>query len=89
MIKEIKVTWHSKEERPVFIQGGDNRIIACARLQTISNPNVCYMRILPDGRIINTEYVARSDKWINKHAIEWDNLMCDWWAYVTDIIPKL
>ena len=78
--------WHPKEMVPVYRKGGDNRIIRCAvMLDCIKN--VTYDDVLPDGSLINCAYSWHSKKWIKKHAMQWDHVITDYWAWVTDIIP--
>jgi hypothetical protein len=49
--------------------------------------NVTYDDVLPDGSLINCAYSWHSKKWIKKHAMQWDHVITDYWAWVTDIIP--
>ena len=78
--------WHPKEIKPVYRENGDNRIIRYATLPD-GIKNVTYDEVLPDGSIIGCEHCHHSDKWIKKNAIPWKNVITDYWAWITDIIP--
>lgn len=78
--------WHPKEIKPVYRKDGDNRIIRFAVLND-GIKNVTYDMVMPDGSIISCSDNHRSDKWIKKHAISWEHIITDYWAWITDIIP--
>ena len=78
--------WHPKEVKPEYRKDGDNRIIRCAVLND-GILNVTYDYVLPDGSISSCHNSYHSKKWIKKHAIPWENVITDYWAWVTDIIP--
>jgi hypothetical protein len=78
--------WHPKDVKPEYRKDGDNRIIRCA-LMIDGIKNVTYDDVLPDGSLISCGYSWHSKKWIKKHAIPWDHVITDYWAWVTDIIP--
>ncbi len=78
--------WHPKDVRPVYRRDGDNRIIRCA-VMIDGIKNVTYDEVLPDGSISSCHNSYHSDKWIKKHAIPWENVITDYWAWVSDIIP--
>lgn len=87
MEKQVLTIWHSKDEVPVYVEGLDNRLVSCAKLPNLERMNVCYLEIRRDGRIIGCNETFHSEKWLNRNAMEWKYLRCDWWAYVRDIIP--
>lgn len=78
--------WHPKEVAPVYRKDGDNRIIRCA-LMLDGIKNVTYDDVLPDNSLISCSYSWHSKKWKKKHALPWDHIITDYWAWVTDIIP--
>jgi hypothetical protein len=78
--------WHPKDVRPEYRKGGDNRIIRCAAMLD-GIKNVTYDDVLPDGYLIACSLSWHSKKFIKKHAIPWENVITDYWAWVTDIIP--
>jgi hypothetical protein len=78
--------WHPKEVAPVYRKDGDNRIIRCA-LMLDGIKNVTYDEVRPDGTLIACSDCYHNEKWKRKYAIPWKNIMTDYWAWVTDIIP--
>ena len=92
-IKTRTVIWHPHSERPVYVDGGDNRLILCLNMQrmgfgAIEGLNITYDELNPDGSVNSCNEIWHSKKWLKKHAIQWNNLYPDtWWTYARDIIP--
>lgn len=78
--------WYRKEVKPVYRKDGDNRIIRCA-LMLDGIKNVTYDEVRPDGTLINCSDSYHSEKWKKRHALKWESIITDYWAWVTDIIP--
>ena len=78
--------WHTKEVKPEYRRDRDNRIIRCALLPG-GIKNVTYDDVLPDGSLIACHLNWHSKKWIKKHAMPWEHVITDYWAWVSDIIP--
>ena len=77
--------WHTKDERPVYDPEKDNRIIICT--DKYGWRNVCYDDLRPDGTLISCADCYHSEKWKKKHAIKWEHVILDYWAWVRDIVP--
>ena len=78
--------WHPKEVKPVYRPDGDNRIILCChRLYGVKVAT--YDDLRPDGTLISCHLSWHSEKWKKKHAMKWEHVIIDYWAWVTDIIP--
>lgn len=77
--------WHTKDERPVYDPEKDNRIIICSNQMGLKN--VCYDYLRPDGTLVNCADYFHNEKWIKKHAIKWEHVIIDYWAWVRDIVP--
>lgn len=78
--------WHPKEVKPVYRPDGDNRIILCCHL-LYGVKCVTYDDLRPDGTLISGHLSWHSEKWKKKHAMKWEHVIIDYWAWVTDIIP--
>jgi len=86
-----KIIWHSHDERPVYVPGGDNRLITCLNMQrmkfgAIKGMNVCYVELNPDGSVNNCGDTWHSKKWLKKAAVRWESMYKDtWWTYVREL----
>ena len=81
------ICWFPYQQRPVYTEGGDNRILSCSILPD-GVLNVCYLILLPDGRTVNSkDYLIHNEKWMKKNALKWESLKCDYWTYIKDITP--
>ena len=80
--------WYPKDIKPKYREGGDNRIILCSQLMD-GVKCVCYYILRPDGTLLSKSNVYHSEEYIRKHhlAMQWEHVMIDYWAWVTDIIP--
>lgn len=94
-MSDIKRTiiWHPHSVRPVYVPGGDNRLITCLNMQRMAigamdGMNVCYVRLNPDGSVDNCGDTWHSKKWLKKVTLRWENMYKDtWWTYVRDLTP--
>ena len=77
--------WHTKDERPVYDPEKDNRIILCSNY--LGWKNVCYDDLRPDGTLISCADCFHNEKWKKKHAIKWEHVIINYWAWVRDIVP--
>lgn len=78
--------WHRKIERPVYKEGGDNRILSCTILSG-GILNICYLVLRPDGTFIGADKTWHSERWLRRNATPWEHLGCRYWAYAIDLIP--
>ena len=91
--RSITFFWHPHSEPPVYVPGGDNRLILCMNMErmpfhALKGICVTYDELNPDGSLNSCADMGHSDKWLKKHAIQWEHLYKNtWWAYVRDIIP--
>ena len=43
--------------------------------------------ICTDGTLISCADCYHSEKWKKKHALKWEHVIFDYWAWVRDIVP--
>ena len=82
----MQVHWFPHSVKPVYEEGGDNRILTCTMLPD-GVFNVCYLTVRPDGSVNGCSDCHHNEKWLKKHATKWDNLICTWWTYVKYLTP--
>lgn len=95
-MSDIKRTiiWHPHSVRPVYVPGGDNRLITCLNLKrlgfrAIKGINISYVDLNPDGSVNNCGDSWHSKKWLKKAAIRWENMNeHTWWTYGRGIVPE-
>lgn len=88
---------HPKEVKPVYRPDGDNRMIVCFNLTGVKGviynelteevKGVTYEELLPDGTLIPCYPFRINEEWKKKQAVKFEQILIDYWAWVTDIIP--